>query len=203
MMKGMGKGLPADQREQGVDEQRDELVDQVAELGADDDRDGELHQVPAHDEVLETAHADRLPVRRKVFVRSHWQQVSRRNWRQCRAACPLTVHRDRLPLSGMRADLVRDEVPLEEGCPLAGSRGHGRDLVAQLSVRWAAGQLPGGKVVWAELPSRQRDPCGSHLLPQEMQRAQRGRSNATSTLVPWGPESVFAWSASFRTSHRP
>jgi hypothetical protein len=39
---------------------------------------------------------------------------------------------------------VRDEVPLEEGCPLAGGRGHGRDLVAQLSVR----QLPGGKVVW-------------------------------------------------------
>jgi hypothetical protein len=74
MMKGMGKGLPADQREQGVDEQRDELVDQVAELGADDDRDGELHQVPAHDEVLETAHADRLPARRKIFLRSHRQQ---------------------------------------------------------------------------------------------------------------------------------
>jgi hypothetical protein len=43
----------------GVDERRDELLDQIAELGADYDRDRELDQVPAHDEVLEVRHADK------------------------------------------------------------------------------------------------------------------------------------------------
>ncbi|HET9974673.1 MAG TPA: MEDS domain-containing protein, partial [Streptosporangiaceae bacterium] len=46
---------------------------------------------------------------------------------------------------------VRDEAPLADGRPLAGSKGHGLDIVAQLAVRWAVEQLPGGKVVWAEL----------------------------------------------------
>jgi hypothetical protein len=49
-------GRAADQRKQRVDERRDELLDQVAELGADHHRHGELHQVPAHDEVLEARH---------------------------------------------------------------------------------------------------------------------------------------------------
>jgi hypothetical protein len=49
-------GLTAEQREQWVDERADELLDQVAELGADHHRDGELDQVPAHDEILEAAH---------------------------------------------------------------------------------------------------------------------------------------------------
>ncbi|HEU5385291.1 MAG TPA: MEDS domain-containing protein [Streptosporangiaceae bacterium] len=48
---------------------------------------------------------------------------------------------------------VRDEMPLEEGRPLAGRKGHGLDLMAQLAARWAVEQLPGGKVIWAELPA--------------------------------------------------
>jgi hypothetical protein len=70
---------------------------------------------------------------------------------------------------------VSDEASLEERCPLAGSQDTGWTSWPQLSPRWATGQLPGGKAAWAELPSRQRDPCGSHLLPQEMQRSSTGQ----------------------------
>jgi anti-sigma regulatory factor (Ser/Thr protein kinase) len=47
---------------------------------------------------------------------------------------------------------VSDEMPLEQNRPLTSSKGHGLDLVAQLAARWAIEQLPGGKVIWAELP---------------------------------------------------
>src|SRR6185312_14325538 len=67
-------GCPAYQGQQRVDERRDELLDQAAELRADHDRDRELDQVPAHDEVLEATHADTLPAPRKVFPPPHRQQ---------------------------------------------------------------------------------------------------------------------------------
>src|SRR5438045_1470214 len=57
----------ADQRDQRVDERRDELLDQSGELGADHDCYGELDQVPAHDEVLEAGHADQVP--------RHWRNI--------------------------------------------------------------------------------------------------------------------------------
>jgi hypothetical protein len=62
-------------------------------------------------------------------------------------------------------------------------RGRGRsarwggtgDWAGRLDLLSAGGQRPGGKAVRAGLPSRQRDPCGSHLLPQQMQRNSTGQ----------------------------
>lgn len=42
-----------------------------------------------------------------------------------------------------------------EGVPFQVMRGHGLSVVAQLASRWAVEPLPDGKVVWAELPTRQ------------------------------------------------
>jgi hypothetical protein len=78
-------------------------------------------------------------------------------------------------LSGMRADLRQGRGAAGRALPAGGQPGHGLDLVAPAVPRWATGQLPGGKAAWAELPSRQRDPCGSHLLPQQMQRSSTGQ----------------------------
>jgi hypothetical protein len=49
-------GIAAGQRQQRIDKRLNELLDQFAELRADHHRDGQLYQVPAHHEVLETAH---------------------------------------------------------------------------------------------------------------------------------------------------
>jgi len=54
-------GVPAHQGQQRVDKRRDELLDQAAELRADHDRDRELDQVPAHDEILEASHGHHVP----------------------------------------------------------------------------------------------------------------------------------------------
>jgi hypothetical protein len=47
---------------------------------------------------------------------------------------------------------VRDQVPLNESPPTA-LPGHGLHMVAQIAARWAVDPVPGGKVVWAELPA--------------------------------------------------
>lgn len=47
---------------------------------------------------------------------------------------------------------VQDQAPLN-GVPLATRPGHGLHMVAQIAARWAVDPLPGGKVVWAELPA--------------------------------------------------
>ena len=52
---------------------------------------------------------------------------------------------------------VRETASLEDGQPLAISPGHGLDVVAQLAARWAIEPLPGGKMIWAELPASPRN----------------------------------------------
>jgi len=47
---------------------------------------------------------------------------------------------------------VQDQVSLD-GVPLVARPGHGLHVVAQIAARWAVDPLPGGKVVWAELPA--------------------------------------------------
>lgn len=47
---------------------------------------------------------------------------------------------------------VQDHAPLG-GVPLAVRPGHGLHMIAQVAARWAVDPLPGGKVVWAELPA--------------------------------------------------
>lgn len=48
---------------------------------------------------------------------------------------------------------VRDNAPLENGRPLPARPGHGLGIVARLASRWAVEPLPGGKLIWAELPA--------------------------------------------------
>lgn len=62
-------------------------------------------------------------------------------------------------------DRVRIEVQDRDPAPAAGQhpalaavRGHGLAAVAAVSSRWGTRRLPGGKVVWADLP-RARDPA--------------------------------------------
>ncbi len=88
-----------------------------------------------------------------------------------RTGFTLTVSRS----AGMTRIAVRDSTPVKlqavtgpargpqatgpraasEGVPFQVMRGHGLSVVAQLASRWAVEPLPDGKVVWAELPTRQ------------------------------------------------
>lgn len=52
---------------------------------------------------------------------------------------------------------VRDTASLEDCQPLMINPGHGLDVVAQLAAKWAVEPLPGGKMVWAELPALPRN----------------------------------------------
>jgi hypothetical protein len=66
------------------------------------------------------------------------------------ARSPFTVTVSWLP---RRARIsVQDQAPLN-GHPLVTQPGHGLHIVAQIAARWAVDPLPGGKVVWAELPA--------------------------------------------------
>ncbi len=119
------------------------------------------------------------------------------------AACLLTVHRDRLPLSGDACRSPSGTRRRWRGLPAGGRQRTRRGLVAQLSVRWAAGQLPGGKAAWGTCRRVSVIRAVAICFRRRCSGAQRDRSNAIMTLVPWGPESVFTRSASFRTTHRP
>lgn len=66
------------------------------------------------------------------------------------ARSPFTVTVSWLP-RGVRIS-VQDQAPLN-GLPLVTWPGHGLHVVAQVAARWAVDPLPGGKVVWAELPA--------------------------------------------------
>lgn len=66
------------------------------------------------------------------------------------ARSPFTVTVSCLPR--MVRISVQDQAPLD-GVPLAVRPGHGLHVVAQVAARWAVDPLPGGKVVWAELPA--------------------------------------------------
>lgn len=46
---------------------------------------------------------------------------------------------------------VQDQAPLDGAPPVR--PGHGLHMIAQVAARWAVDPLPGGKVVWAELPA--------------------------------------------------
>jgi anti-sigma regulatory factor (Ser/Thr protein kinase) len=52
---------------------------------------------------------------------------------------------------------VRDSAPLLDRAALEVSPGHGLGVVAQVASRWAVEPLPGGKMVWAELPASPRN----------------------------------------------
>jgi hypothetical protein len=52
---------------------------------------------------------------------------------------------------------VRDRMALADGERLVTTPGHGLDVVAKITTRWAVEPLPDGKVVWAELPRGARD----------------------------------------------
>ena len=67
------------------------------------------------------------------------------------ARSPFTVAVSHLP--GALRISVRDAVPLADGERLRTLPGHGLDLVAKVSTRWAVEPLPDGKVIWAELPT--------------------------------------------------
>lgn len=47
---------------------------------------------------------------------------------------------------------VEDQAPVNSSPPVA-RPGHGLNIVKQVAARWAVDPLPGGKVVWAELPA--------------------------------------------------
>lgn len=69
---------------------------------------------------------------------------------------------------------VRDASPLrpaEQGGPLMSTPGHGLDVVSKVASSWAVEPLPGGKVVWAELPASPPPAMRGRAVPSDLAEA--------------------------------